>query len=416
MAYGTQTIAGVDKIFGPGNAYVCEAKRQVFGAVGVDLLPGPSELMVIADDSARPDFAAADLLAQAEHGSGRERIYLVATSRKIIAARRRRDREAARGAHARRQDPAGAGRRVPGGRGVGARPGRGGGQPGRARAPGAPRRGRGRARARGGGHDRGGDHDRQRDPHGAGGLRGGPEPRPSDGRGRPVLQRAARRRFSAAHERRVATTRRASAAPGRSSRSSPPWSGWTPTGGRSRFGSQGPAPNEGGRTGAARARPRREAPCLRSGPAALGARMGQAEHQRVPVPAEPEGRGGHPPRGRRRWRRRSGSIPIPRAPPCARRWRGCHGVAEANVCIGNGSDDILNLLVRCFCGPAAAAGFTLPGYSLYPVLSGSRTAAPCRSNWTGPCAFPWSGSRRPAPGCSSSPRPTRRPASVFRTR
>jgi len=85
MAYGTATIPAVDKIFGPGNAYVCEAKRQVFGTVGVDLLPGPSEVMVIADESARLDYAAADLLAQAEHGSGRERIYLVATSPKIIA-------------------------------------------------------------------------------------------------------------------------------------------------------------------------------------------------------------------------------------------------------------------------------------------------------------------------------------------
>jgi histidinol dehydrogenase len=85
MAYGTATIPPVDKVFGPGNAYVCEAKRQVFGTVGVDLLPGPSEVMVIADESARADFAAADLLAQAEHGSGRERIYLVATSPKIIA-------------------------------------------------------------------------------------------------------------------------------------------------------------------------------------------------------------------------------------------------------------------------------------------------------------------------------------------
>lgn len=85
MAFGTATIPGVDKVFGPGNAYVCEAKRQVFGAVGVDLLPGPSELMVIADESARLDFAAADLLAQAEHGSGRERIYLVATSARIVA-------------------------------------------------------------------------------------------------------------------------------------------------------------------------------------------------------------------------------------------------------------------------------------------------------------------------------------------
>jgi histidinol dehydrogenase len=84
MAYGTRSIPAVDKIFGPGNAYVCEAKRQVFGLVGVDLLPGPSEVMVIADESARLDFAAADLLAQAEHGSGREKIYLVATSDRIV--------------------------------------------------------------------------------------------------------------------------------------------------------------------------------------------------------------------------------------------------------------------------------------------------------------------------------------------
>lgn len=86
MAYGTKTIPAVDKVYGPGNAYVCEAKRQVFGTVGVDSLPGPSEVMVIADDTARADFAAADLLAQAEHGSGREKIYLVATSRTIIDA------------------------------------------------------------------------------------------------------------------------------------------------------------------------------------------------------------------------------------------------------------------------------------------------------------------------------------------
>jgi histidinol dehydrogenase len=80
MAYGTPSIPAVDKIYGPGNAYVCEAKRQVFGTVGVDSLPGPSELMIIADSTARADYAAADLLAQAEHGSGREKIYLVATS------------------------------------------------------------------------------------------------------------------------------------------------------------------------------------------------------------------------------------------------------------------------------------------------------------------------------------------------
>lgn len=85
MAYGTTTIRPVDKIFGPGNAYTCEAMRQVFGLVGVNGLPGPSEVMVIADETARPDFAAADILAQAEHGSGREKVYLVGTSADVIA-------------------------------------------------------------------------------------------------------------------------------------------------------------------------------------------------------------------------------------------------------------------------------------------------------------------------------------------
>jgi histidinol dehydrogenase len=68
MAFGTEAIAPVTKIFGPGNSYVVEAKRQVFGVVSVDLLPGPSEVMVLADKSANPAFIAADLLAQAEHG------------------------------------------------------------------------------------------------------------------------------------------------------------------------------------------------------------------------------------------------------------------------------------------------------------------------------------------------------------
>ncbi|MBL9185931.1 MAG: histidinol dehydrogenase [Opitutaceae bacterium] len=86
MAFGTTTIAPVDKIYGPGNAYVCEAKRQVFGTVGVDSLPGPSEVMVIADETAKASFAAADLLAQAEHGTGREKIYLVATSADLISS------------------------------------------------------------------------------------------------------------------------------------------------------------------------------------------------------------------------------------------------------------------------------------------------------------------------------------------
>jgi histidinol dehydrogenase len=86
MAHGTATIPAVDKIFGPGNAYVTEAKRQVYGAVGIDALPGPSELMVIADATANPANIAADLLAQAEHGSGREQIYLIAPAQKIITA------------------------------------------------------------------------------------------------------------------------------------------------------------------------------------------------------------------------------------------------------------------------------------------------------------------------------------------
>jgi histidinol dehydrogenase len=68
LAFGTASIAPVAKIFGPGNAYVVEAKRQVYGRVSIDLLPGPSEILVIADENARPEWIAADLLAQAEHG------------------------------------------------------------------------------------------------------------------------------------------------------------------------------------------------------------------------------------------------------------------------------------------------------------------------------------------------------------
>jgi histidinol dehydrogenase len=86
MGYGTTTIRPVQKIFGPGNAYVVAAKRLLFGQVAVDLLPGPSEVMVLADDSAPAPFVAADLLAQAEHGSGHERVWLVTPSAKLIAA------------------------------------------------------------------------------------------------------------------------------------------------------------------------------------------------------------------------------------------------------------------------------------------------------------------------------------------
>jgi histidinol dehydrogenase len=86
LALGTPTIRPVQKIFGPGNAYVVAAKRLLVGHVAIDLLPGPSEVLVLADDSANPKFIAADLLAQAEHGSGHERVWLVTTSAKILKA------------------------------------------------------------------------------------------------------------------------------------------------------------------------------------------------------------------------------------------------------------------------------------------------------------------------------------------
>jgi histidinol dehydrogenase len=86
MAYGTKTIRRVQKIFGPGNTYVVTAKRLLVGQVAIDLLPGPSEVLVLADDAANPAFAAADLLAQAEHGSGHERVWLLTTSARVLKA------------------------------------------------------------------------------------------------------------------------------------------------------------------------------------------------------------------------------------------------------------------------------------------------------------------------------------------
>ena len=86
LAYGTRIIHPVQKIYGPGNAYVVAAKRLLFGQVSIDLLPGPSELLVVADDSAKPKSIAADLLAQAEHGSGHERCWLVTPSGKLLRA------------------------------------------------------------------------------------------------------------------------------------------------------------------------------------------------------------------------------------------------------------------------------------------------------------------------------------------
>jgi histidinol dehydrogenase len=76
LAYGTETIVPVDKIVGPGNAYVAEAKRQVFGRVGIDMIAGPSEILVVADSASNPDWIAADLLSQAEHDSDAQSILI----------------------------------------------------------------------------------------------------------------------------------------------------------------------------------------------------------------------------------------------------------------------------------------------------------------------------------------------------
>ncbi len=80
MAYGTKTIKPVQKIVGPGGPYVTAAKRLVYGVVDLDLVAGPSEVAILADDTARPSHIAADLLAQAEHGTGHEKALLVTSS------------------------------------------------------------------------------------------------------------------------------------------------------------------------------------------------------------------------------------------------------------------------------------------------------------------------------------------------
>ena len=86
LAYGTATIPAVDKIVGPGNAYVQAAKKIVYGTVDIDKIAGPSEVLVIADTSANPAYVAADLLAQAEHGSGDECAVLLTPSRPLAMA------------------------------------------------------------------------------------------------------------------------------------------------------------------------------------------------------------------------------------------------------------------------------------------------------------------------------------------
>ncbi len=85
LAWGTESIRPVDVIVGPGNAFVAEAKRQVFGRVGIDMIAGPSEVLAIADDSADPEWLAADLLAQAEHDRSAQSI-LVTTDAALAQA------------------------------------------------------------------------------------------------------------------------------------------------------------------------------------------------------------------------------------------------------------------------------------------------------------------------------------------
>jgi histidinol dehydrogenase len=84
LAYGTRTVSKVDKIVGPGNIYVAAAKKLVFGQVGVDSIAGPSEIVILADDTANPRYVASDLISQAEHGSGDERALLVSTSARLV--------------------------------------------------------------------------------------------------------------------------------------------------------------------------------------------------------------------------------------------------------------------------------------------------------------------------------------------
>jgi histidinol dehydrogenase len=76
LAYGTKTIAPMDKIVGPGNAYVAAAKREVFGTVGIDSIAGPSEILVVSDEGSNPDWIAADLLSQAEHDASSQSVLI----------------------------------------------------------------------------------------------------------------------------------------------------------------------------------------------------------------------------------------------------------------------------------------------------------------------------------------------------
>ena len=92
LAYGTQTVPKVDKITGPGNAYVASAKKHVFGTVGIDMIAGPSEILVLADGSTPPDWVAMDLFSQAEHDELAQAILLSPDAAYIDAVQREIDR------------------------------------------------------------------------------------------------------------------------------------------------------------------------------------------------------------------------------------------------------------------------------------------------------------------------------------
>ena len=108
LAYGAATIAPVDKIVGPGNAYVAAAKRQVFGVVGIDMLAGPSEIVVVAQPVNDPDWVAADLLSQAEHDE-RAQAILITDERRFADQVSRRLGGAARATESGRRSPPPAG-------------------------------------------------------------------------------------------------------------------------------------------------------------------------------------------------------------------------------------------------------------------------------------------------------------------
>ena len=95
LAYGTETVPKVDKIVGPGNAFVAEAKRQVFGRVAIDMIAGPSEILVIADEKSNPAFVAADLLSQAEHDKMASAVLVTESEKLALAVQEEIERQLA---------------------------------------------------------------------------------------------------------------------------------------------------------------------------------------------------------------------------------------------------------------------------------------------------------------------------------